>query len=82
MIGFPVAGWMGLALMSMVELWMAGYEEPGFKGTAGFAAAWTGVGPSRRGVAEGVADFEIAEESADPGRCVSCRMVAGRVCKL
>lgn len=63
---------------------MAGYEEPGFKGAPGLAAAapCTGVGASSRGVAEGVADFEIADESADPGRCVSCRMLAGRGCKL
>lgn len=87
MIGFPVVGWMGLALTSIVELWMAGYDEPGLRGTVGLAApptagAGTGVGTSRRGVAEGVADFEIADESADPGRCDSCRMVAGRGCKL
>lgn len=66
---------------------MAGYEEPGFKGAGGLAAAaaaapGTGAAASRRGVADGVADFEIADESADPGRCVSCRMVAGRGCKL
>lgn len=71
----------------MVELWMAGYEEPGLRGTVGLVAApaavaGTGVGASKRGVAEGVAGFEIADESADPGRCDSCRMVAGRGCKL
>lgn len=86
MIGFPVVGWIGFALTSMVEVWMAGYEEPGFKGAAGLAAAaavpGTGVGASRRAVAAGVADFEIAAESSDPGRCVSCRMLAGRGCKL
>lgn len=71
----------------MVDVWTAGYEEPGFKGAVGLAAAaaavpGTGVGASRRGVADGVADLEIAAESAGPGRCVSCRMLAGRGCKL
>jgi len=61
---------------------MAGYAEPGFWWPAGFAAAAvapaTGVGASRLGVAEGVADLETIEESAEEGRCVSCRKVAGR----
>jgi hypothetical protein len=60
---------------------MAGYAEPGFCDTAGLAAAGAPaarVGASRRGVAEGVADLETIEESAEEGRCVSCRKVTGR----
>lgn len=41
-------------MTSMVEVWIAGYEEPGFKGAVGLAAAaaavpGTGVDASRRG---------------------------------
>lgn len=60
---------------------MAGYAEPGFwlaAGLAAIVAPAAGAGASRRGVAEGVADLETIEESAEEGRCVSCRMVAGR----
>lgn len=64
---------------------MAGYAEPGFCEAAGLAASVApveGVGASRRGVAEGVADLGPIEESAEEGRCVSCRKVAGRGCEL
>jgi hypothetical protein len=83
MIGFPVVGCTGFPFTSIVEVWIAGYAEPGFWGAVGFVAAAaagavTGVEASRRGVAEGVPDFEMADESAEEGRCGSCRKLAWR----
>lgn len=76
MTGFPVAGWMGFALMSMVDVWMGGYAEPGFWPAAGFRPDVTGVCGSTRGVADGVIDFEIPTDSADDGRWDSFRRLA------
>lgn len=45
---------------------------------AAVAVAGTGVGASRRGVAEGVAGFDTFDESAEEGRCGSCRKLAWR----
>ena len=81
-IGFPVAGWIGFALTSMVELWIAGYAEPGFWGTVGFKLEVTGVCGSTLGVTDGVMDFETFEESADEGRWDSFRKLAWRGCGL
>src|SRR5690348_7495838 len=80
MMVFPVVGWTGFPLTSIVDVWIAGYEEPGFNGTVCFApaAAGTGVETSRWGVAVGVADFEIIDESAEAGRCGSCRKLTWR----
>ena len=72
-------------MTSIVDVWIAGYDEPGFwfTGTTGFAGVaepvpGSGVGPSRRGVADGVADFDTADESAEEGLCGSCRKLVWR----
>jgi hypothetical protein len=60
----------------MFDAWTGGYAEPGFCGAAGRALTGTGVAGSTLGVKEGVTCFDIAEESADEGRCDSARRLA------
>lgn len=75
-IGFPVAGWMGFALMSTVDEWMGGYAEPGFRDALGFRPEVAGVCGSTRGVTDGVMGFDTPNESADWGRWDSFRRLA------
>lgn len=63
----------------MFDAWTGGYAEPGFCGTAGLAAAGTGVADSIFGV--GVTDFDT-DASMDEGRWESFRRLAWRGCGL
>lgn len=75
-------GSIGFALTSMLDAWTAGYDEPGFWGTAGLTLTGTGVELSTLGVAEGATDFAAPVGSVEGGRWVSLRKLVWRGCGL
>lgn len=75
-IGLPVIGSIGFALTSTLDAWTAGYDEPGFWGTAGLTLTGTGVELSILGVTESAADFGTPVGSVEGGRWVSLRKLA------